>query len=288
MSFAIGAPTWVWEVGTISFGGDYPLQLTISDDVIYQSPASLHVTVANGTPNAQVTFSVSGSSAENMVINLDESGAANLVNVPVDVPTPGTYVLLAFTGSPASIGDGEIGGGFIGLPDSTDTAESAELATANFVVQQVDNSGGLVLPNYGPPPNVQPSSGVKKWVFQDPATAETYHFEINPNQMTSPFAQRQITYQATTAIDGNKLAWEGQEAAVQWQFEGYIRSQTEYDAFVFWRNKRNRIWVTDHYGRAWLGYITNFDAKPRRSMNVPWSHTYTMTFLIFGGPVTPV
>lgn len=287
MSFAIGAPTWVWEVGTISFGGDYPLQLTISDDVIYQSPASLHVTVANGTPNAQVTFSVSGSSAENMVINLDESGAANLVNVPVDVPTPGTYVLLAFTGSPASIGDGEIGGGFIGLPDSTDTAESAELATANFVVQQVDNSGGLVLPNYGPPPNVQPSSGVKKWVFQDPATAETYHFEINPNQMTSPFAQRQITYQATTAIDGQKLAYEGQRPAAQWSFQGTLKTKNQYDAFIHWSNKPKRIWITDHFNRAWLCYITHFNPTPVRDTSSYWTHTYQMDVLIFDGPKTP-
>lgn len=139
-----------------------------------------------------------------------------------------------------------------------------------------------------PPTNVQPTAGVKKWVFQDPATDDVYHFVWNPNQMTSPFGQKNIHWTASTALDGQKLAFEGQQPPVDWQFQGFIRTQAEYDAFVLWTTKPNRIWITDHFGRAWLGYLMHFDAVPqRRGKSVPWSHNYTMHVLIFEGPVTP-
>lgn len=138
-----------------------------------------------------------------------------------------------------------------------------------------------------PPPNVQPGTGVKKWVFQDPGTSETYHFEINPNAMNSPYGQKKIQYAATTAIDGQKLAFEGQAPPVEWQFSGTLLAQSQYDAFVVWSQKRNRIWITDHFGRAWLSYITSFQPTAKRSQEHPWAHDWQMTALIFDGPVTP-
>lgn len=285
-STGYSADEWGWEPGVIndlppgafviSGGGaltgfstgpppdptDDGIVLTLPETTLGASPGSLTAKVANGTPSATASFSIPGNDAPPTTAALDATGTNGGVSVLINVPSTGTYLMTVDDGTTS--------------------------ATASFTVLFVATSGGIVVPTLTPPAAIQNTTGVKKWVFQDPASSDYYHLPYNPNNMTSPFGPKNITYQATTAIDGNKLAWEGQEAAVQWQFEGYIRSQTEYDAFVFWRNKRNRIWVTDHYGRAWLGYITNFDAKPRRSMNVPWSHTYTMTFLIFGGPVTPV
>lgn len=288
MSFDVDAPTWVWEAGTINLGGDYPLQLTLADDTLGSSPGSLLATIANGTPYALVTLSCSGSSADPVVLNLDESGSANLVSVPIAVSVPGTYVLVAFTGSPASIGDGEIGDGFIGVPESIDSTSTSEFASANFTVSVIATPGGVTVPTPPPPPDVQPSVGVKKWVLQDPATDETYHFEINPSEMTTPFGPKNIVYQATTAIDGQKLAFEGQRAATSWSFKGKIKTKDQYDALLYWSEKPKRIWITDHFGRAWLCYITHFAPVPIRDTSSYWTHEYNMDVLIFDGPKTPV
>lgn len=241
--------------------GSDGLVLTVLNGPLALSPGSLNVKVANGTPGATATITVAGSTAPTTSVVLDAAGGATGISVPISVTSSGPYTMTA--------------------DDGTLTAD------ASITVSSVDTSGGFPLPTYTPPTDIQNSTGVKKWVFQDPASTDYYHFIYNPDAMTSPFGPKNISYQATTAIDGQKLIFEGQQAPVQWQFSGFVRASGEYDAFVSWAAKRNRIWITDHYHRAWLCYLTQFAPVPRRSVGVPWSHTYTMSALIVYGPVTP-
>ncbi len=258
--------TYPLIVGTPPEPGPPGLVITLVDDTI-ESPGSLVAIVGNGTPEGPVVFSIvhMAVSTDVMSTDFDDTGAVGGVSVPVNVATETTYQLVA-----------------------TDTTTS-DTASVSFTVTAINTAVTIGVPVTTPPTHVQPGSGVKRWVFQDPANSDVYHFPINPHKMNSPFAPKRILFQATTAIDGAKLAFEGQAAPVEWQFEGVLFSQAHYDALVTWFHKRNRIWITDHYGRAWLTYLTVFSPTPRRSTNPShyWAHDWTMTALIFEGPVTP-
>lgn len=237
------------------------LEMTLASTTLTMSPGPLTVSVSNGTPGADVTFTITGQDDVGESV-FDDIGALS-TQILVSVPTAGTYTLVA-----------------------TDAVTSLT-ASADVTVTTILTAQTIGAPVTTPPPAVQPTTGVRKWVFQDPANNETYHFDINPNRMTSPFAPKRVTFAATTAVDGRSVVFEGQPNPVEWQFEGSLIAKAQYDELLRWKNKRNRIWITDHRGRAWLCYLTNFAPQDRRSANHPWSHDYTMTALIFEGPVTP-
>lgn len=284
MSFNISAPEWVAELGLVSLvgfppyipvpnvnsgggtiavsGGSPPEILAqLVSSTVPVSPGSVLVKIANGVPGATATVSIASNLRAATTVTLDESGTANGVAVPLSVAAPGTFAVTVSDGATAA---------------TTSVAVSSVAVPRTFATATVT-----------PPTAVQNTTGVVKWTFQDPATGEVYHFPYNPSQMTSPFGPKNITYAPTTAIDGNKLSFEGQQAPVQWQFQGFIRSQAEHDAFIHWVGKRNRVWITDHFGRAWLAYLTQFEAIPHPANDIPWAQDYTMHALIFDGPVTP-
>lgn len=256
----------VLKLGTAPAPAPADLVLTLSDTTIERSPSSLVAFVANGTPEGPAVFSIKKGATVTPVLTttFDEAGVIGGISVPLDVPTTGTYELVV-----------------------DDTTEPLTVS-ASFTVAAVGAPLTIGVIVTQPPTQVQPDTGVRKWVFQDPVGGEVYHFAVNPSKMNSPFAPKRITFQATTAIDGNKLAFEGQTQPVEWQFSGTLFDQAQYDAFVHWLGKRNRIWITDHYGRAWLCYLTHFDPQSRRANGHPWMHDWTITVLIFEGPVEPV
>lgn len=137
-------------------------------------------------------------------------------------------------------------------------------------------------------PNVDyagPGGGVVKWKFFDPydtdTSTNTAYFPVNPNAMTSPFPQRQISTVATTAIDGQTIFVEGQAKPVDWQFSGWINTPYHYDLLRSWvYERRRRITITDHFGRDIVCVLTNFDAVPQMKNNVYWRHTYTVRGLV--------
>ncbi len=241
------------------------LLLTLSTTELPLAPGALEAIVGNGTPGGIATFEIvdGGSDVEVLIARFDDSGFLPGISVPIEVTAEGTYGLRV-----------------------TDVTQSLT-ATATFTVDAVADNVTIGVPVTTPPPAVQPVVGVKKWVFQDPATSDEYHFAVNPNKMDSPHAPKRITFTATTAVTGNRLAFEGQASPVEWKFSGVLFDKAQYDAFVYWLGKRNRIWVTDHWGRAWLVYLTAFSPEPRRDVNHAWCHDYTVTAIIFEGPVTP-
>lgn len=129
---------------------------------------------------------------------------------------------------------------------------------------------------------------VYRWSFHDPATGETYVFEQNPNQMTSPFPNRKITSQTTTALNGRTIFVEGNADAVDWSFGGSIRSKQHYEALRSWVYddngvaKRRRIVITDHFGRTITCMLTSFNPTPKRAVNVYWRHDYEIKALVTG------
>jgi hypothetical protein len=133
----------------------------------------------------------------------------------------------------------------------------------------------------------EPSGGygftqVFRWQFYDPydpnPDTATYQFPRNPNAMTTPFPQRNLTLKQVTAIDGQVLLYEGQPTLAQWTFSGDIKDAAHYDLLRSWvYDRKHRIYVTDHFGRQLLVVLTKFDAVPKRGVGVYWRHTYTIT-----------
>lgn len=111
-----------------------------------------------------------------------------------------------------------------------------------------------------------------------------YIFPINPNAMTSPFGPKNITSRAAVGPQGQKIAWEGAQGPVDWQWSGDLFSQEMYEKLTLWTAKGNRVFLTDHLQRRWIVYLTSFDPVPKRSVRYPWRHTYTMKAIVFSGP----
>lgn len=268
---------------------DYTLIVDPTTATVGLAPTSVDVRVANGPPGGQVAFALDGDPI--MIETLDEAGAIAGISVPIRVDAAGVYTLAVSVPEPDdtdSVGAGAIGTGSIGDPtEGPPPAVTYMQATAAITVLAVDEPEveELVV---DPPTDIQPGVGVKRWVFQDPYNDDEYTFHFNPSEMTSPHGPKRIEFAATTAVRGEKIAFEGSTEPVQWQFSGSIHIKEMHDALLVWSKKNNRIWVTDHFGRAWLIYITNYAPVPVRSVGEYWRHNYTMNALIFFGPVTPV
>lgn len=241
------------------------LEFSVTSTVVQRAPGSVTVFVANGTPAGGVTFTLNGSSI--FTDSFDDQGALNGLTLPVVVAAPGVYPLVA--------GDNATG----------------LTATINITVVAMGTATSIGVPLESPPPAVQNTVGlVKRWVFQDVHATpdEVYHFPHNPERMTPPFGKKRLAYAATTAVNGQKIAFEGNAPPAEWKFTGTTLTQAHYDALTRWFNKKVRIWITDHYGRAWLCYLSEFSATPRRTVNYPYRHDYEMTAIVFQGPETPV
>jgi hypothetical protein len=153
-------------------------------------------------------------------------------------------------------------------------------------VQQATASGekqyGYHIPDGEPVRGYQ----VLRWVFYDPydgnPDTQTATVEINPNAMDTPFPTRNYTYKATTAINGQVLAWEGQQQPAQWTFSGLVLTARQYDLLRSWVYDRdNRIQITDHFGRVITCSLSKFDAKPQRAYNRYWKHGFTISALVY-------
>lgn len=230
---------------------------------LQRAPGTFRVSVANGAPGATVSFASEAMTIPGAV--LDDTGS--LISFAVSIPSAlaaGTYALV------------------VSSPGRADT-------TVYYTVVLEPYSSPVAQPDDSDPVPVAPVAGVRRWVLQDPAPlGEEYIFEINPNSATSPHPENVFVTEATTAPDGQVLTWEGARRAVQWQFRGVLTTQTQHDAFQRFADLNRRVWLIDNRNRAWVVSIENFDAVARNVPENPWVHDYTVTAIIYKGPVTPV
>lgn len=119
------------------------------------------------------------------------------------------------------------------------------------------------------------------WVLSDPVTAATWTMPINPDKMTSPHPRK--TLQHVRGTDGKARSTAGRKQAVEWSWEGVIRSQAHYDALLEWAQKPYPIEVTDHFGHTWSVVIQAFLPVDRRpNPRTPIRLRYTMQTLNLG------
>jgi hypothetical protein len=137
---------------------------------------------------------------------------------------------------------------------------------------------------------------VERWQFHDPHLNEAWIVPLNPNRMTSPFREKNVTTKHTTALDGQVLLWEGAPPPKQWSFGGAILSEEHYAELKRWVEKQHRTRIRDHFGRWMTVYLIKFDPEPKRAVNLQttvanadayWRHEYTIEALILEGPSEP-
>lgn len=127
---------------------------------------------------------------------------------------------------------------------------------------------------------------VQRWRFEDPADPDPdtrfYTFAINPNEMSSPFGERAITYEGTTAADGQPIMWEAQTPPTKWTFSGGILNHAHYEALRHWTyDRQGRLFLWDHFGRRLTVSLVNFEPTPKRAIGRYWRHEYTMTAWVY-------
>lgn len=125
---------------------------------------------------------------------------------------------------------------------------------------------------------------VVRWTFYDPVDAETYELELNPNSGGSPTYKKTMTYANTSAPNGKTVVFEGQDEARMLEWSGAILTQTHYDKYVEWWEKRRQIQVTDDLGRQFWVYIVSFTPKRGRSYQHPWKHDFDVSAVILDWP----
>jgi hypothetical protein len=121
-----------------------------------------------------------------------------------------------------------------------------------------------------------------KWVLSDPVTAETYTFEINPNQGGSTPLQKNITSYTTTADDGQIVLYEGADQPQLVQVQGTLLSQAQLTNLIYWYSKRRQVNLTDDLGRVTPVYFATFTPTRKWTVQSPWRHDWTAQFYVVG------
>lgn len=233
--------------------------MDLNTTTLTETPASLAVSLVNLTPGETVTFSISG--VGTVLSQPADSAGILTTSVPVPAVAAGTYTLTATAG----------GGS----------------ASATFEVLYSSVTPPPPDPDAPPHIVVQPP-GVTKWILQDKAPGgETYVFDLNPARMTSPFAPKMITPETTTAPDGQPVLWQGADRPHLWQFEGKIRLQSQYDAFVRFLELQRKFYLIDHRNRAWVVTFEEFSPEHIGRNNELNNYRYSMSAYVYAGPRTP-
>lgn len=223
------------------------------DDQLEDTPTELVVKVGNGATDEALTISLSGT---DLVIDvLDEWGSGSF-DVPIPLLAAGDYTL-----------------------DVEGTTSTATTLDFTVLADGLDDGSGVVEDDIP----TAPAFTVQRWQFIDTTVGETasYVMEANPDKWTTPWQPSRLEHGATTAPDGNLLAWEGGQSAWRFSFSGVLLTQAAYEALQFWSELRRRFWLVDHRGVARLVTFEHFDARARTSPNKPWVHDYTVNVIQF-------
>lgn len=227
------------------------LDLTLATTTIPWAPGSVTGYIANDTAASTVSLSFDGGAVVQTVVTDSEGGATFPVGIPA--LTVGSHTLHA-------------------------SSTSGRTADITFTVQNADS----FTPPTPPPPPTIVSGAAGRWRFQDPVTAETWDFPINPSSEDSPVRPRTLTSHWTTAMeDGQPIVFEGGRRARSWTIKGDVFTLADLNAVRGWR-RPYRVYVTDDLGRTFVVKVRRVATQPVRDVQYPEHHTYTLTAMLFG------
>lgn len=121
-----------------------------------------------------------------------------------------------------------------------------------------------------------------RWKLTDPSTGDEWTMPINPDAMTSPSGTRNLTTGfGIRAPLTMARTFEQAPTIARWQWEGVIRSEAHYEAYVEWAKKPGLVRVLDHLDRTWEVILESFEPDERRpSGRTDWRFRYTVKCLI--------
>lgn len=118
-----------------------------------------------------------------------------------------------------------------------------------------------------------------KWKLYDATTETDYEFLINPLSFNFNVNTKSIEYQPT-AHGKRQLAFEGRKQVQSLSFSGTILEKSEYDALMFFSEKRKQIRLTDDLGRVMWIYITRFSPQRQLHPGHPFYFDYSVEAII--------
>lgn len=126
---------------------------------------------------------------------------------------------------------------------------------------------------------------VTRWTLTETANSGvSWTMPINPYEMGSINTPKNVTAKPTVAANGNVLLVEGSATPQAWSFSGSILDYQHYEDLLAWFDKRQRLYLDDHFGRRLTIYIVDFAPIPKRRRNRYWSHDYTVQAYILARP----
>lgn len=124
---------------------------------------------------------------------------------------------------------------------------------------------------------------VVRWVFFDPSDSSSYTVPVNPNQMTSPFPDKNTELGVQSPVTGQYRISRLPTMPVEWSFGGRIYDAAHHDALLEWSKRPNLIEVTDHLGRTFSVLLKEFAPTERYPTALNYDrYEYEMNALSFG------
>jgi hypothetical protein len=119
-----------------------------------------------------------------------------------------------------------------------------------------------------------------RWTFTQ--GEDVYSFPINPKEMTSPLPTPKDGSSAAGVAAGSAAATLVRyDQPVEWSFGGFIRTLAQHDAMKAWEQRQGIVTVTDHLGRNFECFLSEFAATERKTNRVtPDRWQYTMKALV--------
>ena len=120
-----------------------------------------------------------------------------------------------------------------------------------------------------------------RWTVSD--GVDTYTFEINPKEMTSPHGVY-TRESLPAAVNGTSVRVQETKTpkAVEWSFSGRIYTQQQYDNLLEWTDKGEILTLTDHLGRSAQVIFTAFKPSDYRRPATTIRWDYEVTAIILG------
>lgn len=262
---------------------EFNMAVQIEDPIIEQAPGILVVSVTEALALTKVDFYIDTTLVYSA--NSDSQGELEAISLAISrsIGTAGTHTL-------------------------TVRQTGAVTASATFqILEPPPVEPTAYSPDADPiqVPGTLTENGTRRWVWQDlyPTSKGglgSWIMPLNPQEMTSPFTQLNITGRHTvsgaarTALtthlnrptdEGQFHVFEGSLVPQDWTFKGYCPTKEMRDMMMTYRNLNRRLYIIDHRNRAWKVAIIDcaFTSKLRQNFNndqTDWGADYEVTCVI--------
>lgn len=125
-----------------------------------------------------------------------------------------------------------------------------------------------------------------KWTLTDSVIGDSYTFNANPNSDEESY-QKNLQFEAVVLPGNLPLLYEGQDTPTTVTFNGTLISQTQWQTFVSWFNRRHQVLLTDDRGYSRFIYIYQLQGTRKPSAQFKWRIDWQMTAYLIGPATYP-